>query len=212
MSSGVNAQASGGCPTDDSQIATLAHKALAQHGRVAEFNTLFVPGNKTAEITLHEPYEQASKYTFYAAVSTGKGKEPRALAVLGIDKIVKDDKVWTRLIVSVPGAGWLWPRRTFFVLGCTADGKPALAAELSAAVSNRGQSALLAILFIAAVYAGVSFGCRAPQGPWTLNPIRLTTGLTGRGSISNLQTFFFTEVLQSTSGLMLGKDSLRLGN
>jgi len=79
-------------------------------------------------------------------------------------------------------------------------------------VSNRGQSALLAILFIAAVYAGVSFGCRAPQGPWTLNPIRLTTGLTGRGSISNLQTFFFTEVLQSTSGLMLGKDSLRLGN
>src|SRR5215813_6912694 len=126
MSNGANAQTNGSCPQDDSQIERLTRKALAQHGRAAEFNTLFVQGDKTAEITVHEPYEQASKYIFSVAfspmVSTGKSGVSRALAVLGTDKIMKEDKILTRIIVSVPDAGWFWPRFVFFVFGCTADG------------------------------------------------------------------------------------------
>ncbi len=146
-----------------------------------------------------------------------KPSYPRKVIVRLFDRV---ENGWA-IDLAIPEAersfrGAFWRSFTYFVMACPADGskpkfnsggKASFVAVAEARASQGLTSFVLAIVLVGAFYLLVAYGHRASGRKFaaamglsssdalTLNPIKLTAGLTGRGSISNLQTFVFSLIV-----------------
>ena len=113
----------------------------------------------------------------------------------------------TRIFFSIPDtespSGWLYKSVTL-ILGAypKAGGDPIFSFSLPVQISNRGYSRTGGIIFAVIAYLCAALATWKKTGlsgraSFSLNPVQITAGVLGDGSISQLQVFFFSLLVAS---------------
>ena len=113
----------------------------------------------------------------------------------------------TRIFFSIPDtespSGWLYKSATL-ILGAypKAGGDPIFSFSLPVQISNRGYSRTGGIIFAVIAYLCAALATWKKTGlsgraSFSLNPVQITAGVLGDGSISQLQVFFFSLLVAS---------------
>jgi hypothetical protein len=146
------------------------------------------------------------------------------------DSVVKDGIVASenvtnarKVTVRVPDEGLLWPEVTLYVYGCTVKGdaakgeasSPTLAfwTNTTVQVSNKWVSSSLVWLFLVVAYLLLACAAwkadkkKADKNSLSflhyLDPVVLTAGADGRGSLSKLQILFFSLIVVGLVGYIV---------
>ncbi len=136
----------------------------------------------------------------------------RGIELLGRETAETGDER-TVLTLEVPNLfdhGWrylFWPTLSYYIAACPADGsamdantQKGFVAVVQTKVSSGGFVKLLTFSIVALVYLLAAVGVRRATTPppsfiQSLNPFRLTAGISGGSSISNLQVFTFSLIV-----------------
>ena len=113
----------------------------------------------------------------------------------------------TRIFFSIPDtespSGWIYKSATL-ILGAypKAGGDPIFSFSLPVQISNRGYSRTGGIIFAVIAYLCAALATWKKTGlsgraSFSLNPVQITAGVLGDGSISQLQVFFFSLLVAS---------------
>lgn len=102
-------------------------------------------------------------------------------------------------IAMPPSPHWLWRTATIYVYVCK-NGSPDQVSGIKIPVSSRRFDLTLVIGFLAALYVLAALAAHAVDGedaPWYryLDPVYMTAGSDGRGSLSKLQILFFSIIV-----------------
>jgi hypothetical protein len=186
-------------------------------GREAEFKTFLIKGGRTTQLYIRGA-ENNLNYKVVAipgvpkkevaqdsSLSGDKALASNIVPITGI-KIEDVDTAEARTIISLqmPEFGFLWPTVSFYVEACPIEGmQPSpqqFVSLVQAQVSSAKTSHLISVLVVILIYLLAANGVRKIKKPepsiWkALNPFRLTSGIFGRSSVSNLQIFIFTLII-----------------
>lgn len=101
------------------------------------------------------------------------------------------------IYLPIPGAGWkMWPRARLVVADVSDAGQRPAALVMTRFVSSKSASMLISIAFLFVLYFITAKAvARICKRSFTLNPVSLTQGISGRASIANLQILFFTMIV-----------------
>ncbi len=194
-------------------------------GRNAEFKTFLIKGGRTIPLyiigadkgmeyrvvaalgTNDQNGSTVSANVVPAPVTDGKLKHVQIIGVKyhGLDTNASTDDR-TELSIQVPEFDWLWPTVTFYVAGCSVGGggtgasQEGFVAVVQSRVSHARLSQLLSLTVVGLIYVLAALGVRSISVPpigflRALNPFRITAGISGQSSVSNLQIFVFTLIV-----------------
>ena len=184
--------------------------------------TNYVPAGTTSEFGLNTPYDAKTPYSGRIESDfdkSGVGKsfltiERRSLSISRIaddHPLVKNgliDKGDTLVTIDIPSeiAGW-WGQARIYVYACPAGGggSPSAVSATIVRVSPTIRSIGIAVLFVVIAYTLCALTAKAidPSNVlnhrWTryLDPVYMTAGSDGRGSLSKLQILFFSNIVFS---------------
>jgi hypothetical protein len=182
--------------------------------------TNYVPAGTTSEFGLNTPYDAKTRYSGRIESDfdkSGVGKsfltiERRSLSISRIaddHPLVKNgliDKGDTLVTIDIPSeiAGW-WGQARIYVYACPAGGggSPSAVSATIVRVSPTIRSIGIAVLFVVIAYTLCALTAKAidPSNVlnhrWTryLDPVYMTAGSDGRGSLSKLQILFFSNIV-----------------
>jgi hypothetical protein len=116
-----------------------------------------------------------------------------------LTKIATDSGNTLVTITMPPSPNWLWRTATIYVFACK-DGSPDQVSGIKIPVSSRRFDFTLVISFLAILYVLAAFAARAVDDgdiPWYryLDPVYMTAGSDGKGSLSKLQILFFSIIV-----------------
>ena len=193
---------------------------LSLPNRSASFETTFVKWDGTSRLLIVDT-ETTGDVAFYVVAQINDEfleKIPVRVSTRETVRVRNQDmakKGWAIDLAMPVASGSVqafWPSITYYVWACSAASTdrgtaPMFVAVAEARASQGLTSLVLALVLVGAFYLLVAYGHRASGRKFaaamglaasdgvTLNPIKLTAGLTGRGSISNLQTFVFSLIV-----------------
>lgn len=191
---------------------------LSLPNRSASFETTFAKWDGTSRLLVVDT-ETTGDLAFYVVAQIGDepAKEiPVRVSTREKVRVRNQEKKGWAIDLVMPEASGIaqafWPSITYYVWACSAASTdpataPSFVAVAEARASQGLTSFVLTVVLVGAFYLLVAYGHRASgrkfaaamglsaSDRFTLNPIKLTAGLTGRGSISNLQTFVFSLIV-----------------
>ncbi|MBK1667170.1 hypothetical protein CKO28_03815 [Rhodovibrio sodomensis] len=123
------------------------------------------------------------------------GDKARGLTVVAASR-APDNALHLRVRLSEPLGGGFWTPHDLLVFGCT-PGSPEIAflARTRIAVSTLWPAAGAAIGAVLLLYLAADAAAARRLGKISLDPVQITAGVDGRGSISKLQILFFTLIV-----------------
>jgi hypothetical protein len=194
-------------------------------------STYFLPDGANADFVLKEDFN--SKAVYFGRIEArfddaGKGSyfEPFAKDSFSVRQIPPDhplikrglaSKTDTLVTVQIPDdIGGFWPPASVYVYACTVpNGSPAAVSSVTLPVSSWRWSTFLVLLAVAAMYvaaAGASRSIdRTNQGvSWKryLDPVFMTAGADGKGSLAKLQILFFSTIVVGLLGYIVARTGL----
>ncbi len=196
---------------------------LSTRNRDASFETTFVKSGGTSRLLIVDT-ETTGDLAFYVVAKKGDetAKEiPVRVSSREMVQVRNQQKKGWAIDLAIPEppdglADAFWPAVTYYVRACppdtsadqpTTEAMTKFVALLNVRASDGVASVVLALVLVGGLYLLVAIGHQAAgrefatamglsvSDGFTLNPIKLTAGLTGRGSISNLQTFVFSLIV-----------------
>lgn len=201
VSPSARAQLGSACGVD---IGGLYDTVRTLQNRSADFLSGFLPDRSGVRLRFVDALEDAEELEFFAGritdpKSTATEDPAGAAKALTVQSVTLDDQARTLVTLGIPKAERLWwPRQRFFVAGCK-DGSILVSTIVDENVSRRGLCALLAGAFTVLLYLAVALAVALKKSEgrsgFSFNPVVITAGFTGRGSLSRLQIFFFTLIV-----------------
>ena len=170
----------------------------------------FIPAGAPVKVALNEPYKADTLY--FALILTHWNNAFYFLegAAFNAEKIPDNDPLVTQNLVDssstlftmrVPAAaGGVWGSASLYVWTCdTATGRPAYLSELDIRTISPVYSAIIIGLLVIIIYlaAAAALSRKHRQVKWFkyLDPVHMTAGSDGKGSLSKLQILFFSLVV-----------------
>ena len=184
--------------------------------------TRILPGGAYVDIVLQFDSLPESQVT-YRGIVDGGGDDVKQLneSVVSAQGITAEDSVVKNGIVAsgnvanarkvtlrVPDAGLLWPEVTLYVYGCNVKGELKFWTNTTIRVSNTLISSVLVWIFLIATYLLLGWAAakvdKNEHPLWYyLDPVVLTAGADGRGSLSKLQILFFSLIVVGLVGYII---------
>jgi hypothetical protein len=182
--------------------------------------TNFVPAGATTEFGLRTPYD--AKIPYFGRIESdfdnkGEGKAFATIEKhsLNISQIPDDhplvkrgrmDKGDTLVTIDIsPDLGGFWDPARIYIYACPAagGGSPSAVSWTVVRVSPTGWSSLVAVLFVIVAYVLSALTAKAIdrsnvlgyRWPRYLDPVYMTAGSDGKGSLSKLQILFFSTIV-----------------
>jgi hypothetical protein len=183
--------------------------------------TNYIPAGSTSEFGLATPYDAKISYSGKIESDldhSGVGKSflPIERHSLNISRIPDDhplvkrgrvDKGDTLATIDIPSdiSGWWWGQERIYLYACPAGGggSPSAVSSTIVRVSPTIPSIAIAVLFVVIAYVLCALTAKAidPSNVlkhgWMryLDPVYMTAGSDGRGSLSKLQILFFSSIV-----------------
>jgi hypothetical protein len=192
------------CAHEKDSPVTLAKSTSG--GAQIESATSLIPAGAASDFVLHEPYKQGTP--FFAAierdkfnmlgrsaVSAASMPENHALVKSGLAQ--KND---TLIIVSIPSSeSGFWRRANLYVYKCVTPNATDVS-RLQTHISSTFYSAGMVWLVLIAIYTLAALSARLTSSDnyhWFkyFDPVVLTAGTDGRGSLAKLQVLFFSLIV-----------------
>jgi hypothetical protein len=125
-------------------------------------------------------------------------------------------KTDTLVTVKIPDIGGFWQSAKVYVYACTVPGaNPAAVSSVTLPMSSWRWSAFLVLLAVAAMYVSAAGASRSidktNQGvSWRryLDPVFMTAGADGKGSLAKLQILFFSTIVVGLLGYIVARTGL----
>jgi hypothetical protein len=183
--------------------------ATASSGRRGAFETGVLPGGAETSMAIDEPFQDARELRFVVRTRWG-GEWPEQGSLVFAQ--AAEDPMKSRLVFTVPPTGTFWHKPiAFLVVACGKDSAtPVFLVEEESYVSSRKGAMVVAGAAVAFFYLAVAvfvWWRRRHEAPYAqagwlrrLDPVFITAGYNGYGSVSKLQIFFFTLIV---AGLLL---------
>jgi len=171
--------------------------------------TLFLPTNQPIDIGVRVTYVDQMRY--FATVDPGGGDQdilPRQdvitrRAIAG-DPLVKShmldiDQTIVTLTIPSEDAG-VWQQSDLYLYTCGTKGSPDSVSKTIVRLSPYGLSLWICVIVILISYIGVAFALRGPGHTFlsfirSLDPVKVTAGADGNGSLSKFQVLLFSVVV-----------------
>jgi hypothetical protein len=196
-------------------------------------STYFLPAGTPADFVLKEDFN--SKAVYFGRIEaifdqTGKGIyfEPFPKDSFSAREIPPEhplikrglaSKTDTLVTVQIPDeVGGFWQPAKVYVYACTVPygkGSPAAVSLVTLPVSSWRWSAFLVLLAVATMYVGAAIASRSidktNQGvSWRryLDPVFMTAGADGKGSLAKLQILFFSTIVVGLLGYIVARTGL----
>jgi hypothetical protein len=183
--------------------------------------TSYVPAGALSEFGLRTPYDPKILYSGkiesdFDALNVGKAFSPIEKHSLNISRIPDDhplvkrgrmDKNDTLVTIEIPSSisGLLWEQARIYIYACpTIDGgSPTAVSSTVVRVSPTFPSIVIAVLFVLLAYVLCALTAKAIDRSNVLNyrwmryldPVYMTAGSDGKGSLSKLQILFFSTIV-----------------
>ena len=171
--------------------------------------TYFLPSGTSVDLVLDEPFKDGTRYFAYVEqneksrwrlgrgfLTANKLPESHALVKKGVAEASR-----TLITLRLPASiGSLWRRANLYVYTCVAPGKAASVSQLATRISSPFYSGLVVWSAILVVYLLAAFASKAADTKtirWYryLDPVFMTAGTDGKGSLSKLQILFFSLIV-----------------
>jgi hypothetical protein len=178
-------------------------------GATLATETLFLPTDQPIDIGVRTAYADQTRY--FAAVDRD-GIDPDILArqdvvtrrAIAGDTLVKRhlldaDQTIVTLSISSEDAGF-WQQSDLYLYTCGTKGSPDSVSKTSVRLSPYGWSLWICAAVILLSYIGVAFALRDAGHTFlsfirSLDPVKVTAGADGKGSLSKFQILLFSEVV-----------------
>jgi hypothetical protein len=109
--------------------------------------------------------------------------------------LLDKDQTIVSLYVSNSVAGF-WNRADLYIYACGTDGSPAQVSRAPTRISSSIFSNVIAIATVVIAYACAAFAWRTDSFGWhSLNPVKITAGVDGKGSLAKFQIGFFSLIV-----------------
>jgi hypothetical protein len=178
-------------------------------GATLATETLFLPTSQPINVGVRTTYVDQVRY--FAALDRD-GSDPDVLArqdvvtrrAIAGDTLVKQhlldaDQTIVTLIVPSEDAGF-WQQSDLYLYTCGAKGSPDSVSKISVRLSPYGWSLWICAIVILLSYIGAAFALREPGHTFvsfigSLDPVKVTAGADGKGSLSKFQILLFSVVV-----------------
>ena len=195
-------------------------------------STYFLPAGATADFVLKDEFDpDAVYYGRIEAGFSGQGRgtyfEPFSKNSISASEIPADHPLVTRGVASksdtlitaqIPdGIGGLWPLAKVYVYACTVPGgSPAEVSSITMPVSSWVWSTVIVLLSVVVMYVGAAIASRsidtttASEVSWRryLDPVFMTAGSDGKGSLAKLQILFFSTIVVGLMAYIVARTGL----
>jgi hypothetical protein len=173
----------------------------------------FMPAGGALKVALNEKYNADNRYYAYIDTHTapknvpGPFMETREIGASEIssdDALVKSGEVQagaTLLTLNIPpSVGGLWDYVDLYMWRCAENGSPAYVSRLTIATSYPQYSSLIVwpLVFVVYVLGALATSAMSKRNArWYrfLDPVYLTAGSDGKGSLAKLQILFFSLIV-----------------
>jgi hypothetical protein len=186
-------------------------------GEAIVIDGYFLPTEQPVSVGLRTSY--VDKLRYFAALERSDGVTHilqrqdvitrRAVAsdTLVQRKLLEPDQVIVTLTMDDDDAG-LWQRSDLYLYTCGTEGSPAKVSKSNVRLSPHWYSLWACAVSVLLVYVWVALALRRPRGEWSeiskaLNPVKLTAGRDGKGSLSKFQILTFTLTVFGLIALLL---------
>jgi hypothetical protein len=173
--------------------------------------TPFVPAGRAAEFILKERFDPAATYYFKIEAQYAQPRPFGGRDDISVTEFKDNDPLVTSgaatkgdslVRIQVPAAaGSSWRTARLHVYSCNGADAPVINSRLTIRISSNSYSVATVGIVTALMYIGAAFAFRRklnPAGPFDLrflNPVVLTAGSDGHGSLSKLQILFFSLIV-----------------
>jgi hypothetical protein len=175
------------------------------------YDSFFLPagGSGSVDVGLDAKFDQAARYFAYISrddqhrlmLARSNVLSRRATAGDSLVKkgLLEPDQTIVNLRISDAIAG-LWNRADLYLYTCGTNGSPAQVSRSAVRLSSSNYSNLISFLAVIFAYCAAASAYRS--GPLTpraffrsLNPVTMTAGIDGKGSLSKLQVMYFSLIV-----------------
>jgi hypothetical protein len=185
--------------------------------------TYFLPARGTADIVLSEPFKEGTPYLGYIERTDRSASSFLRVGDITATKIPEDhslikkglaEKTDTLLTLRIPERlGGLWRSVTLYIYTCrsaTGPTSPKSVSVLNTRVSSPLYSSITVWLVVLSLYAFAALAYRttdAQAAKWYryLDPVYLTAGADGRGSLAKLQILYFSLIVAGVLGYIVAR-------
>jgi hypothetical protein len=172
--------------------------------------TYFLPAGGPVEVGVNKTFNPSARYFAYIERSDNTAQKLLPNGAVTTTKVPDDnwlvkkgllDKGDTLLTLQVPDSiAGFWQSATLYLWVCENTGRPKSVSELTMPVSSPLYSSIAVWLSIAILYVAAALAAhRIRQGSACviryLDPVYLTAGSDGKGSLSKLQILFFSMII-----------------
>jgi hypothetical protein len=191
---------------DDNEFATELKSGRNPVGDTIVIDTNFLPTNQAVSIGVRTPYVDYLR--FFAAVERSDGTQDilfrqdvvtrRAVAsdALVKKRLLEADQAIVTLSIDDENAGH-WQRADLYLYTCGATGSPARVSKTNIRLSPYWYSLWTCTAFVLLAYVWIAFALRKQDHTFmsfvrSLNPVKVTAGPDGKGSLSKFQILSFS--------------------
>jgi hypothetical protein len=214
-----------GC--DKAKFTGLSSEQLDQilhSGSIEEHNALFattkiLPAETRVDLVLQtqKPADAQPRFHIITEINSHfVGAEPAIVRPIPNDhQLIKDGVVSASATLITfwfrPNLGWLWPEGSVHVLGCNGPQYQSVA-SIYMPISSRFYSGLvwllLVVLYGFAAFAAAKVDKQNLKWYRYLDPVVLTAGANGKGSLTNLQVLFFSVIVVGLVAYIVARTGL----
>jgi hypothetical protein len=194
-------------------------------------STYFLPAGATTNFVLKQDFN--SKAVYFGRIEAmfdndGQGNyfEPFAKDSFSASQIPPDhslvkrglaSKTDTLITAKIPDEiSGLWQDAKIYVYACTVpNGSPAAVSLLTMPVSSWRWSTLFVLIGVVVMYVGAAIASRSidatnPEASWKryLDPVFMTAGADGKGSLAKLQILFFSMIVVGLLAYIVARTGL----
>ena len=191
---------------DEGEFNTELKSGRNPVGDTVVIDTNFLPTNQQVSIGVRTPY--VDKLRFFAALERDDGKQDilfrqdvvtrRAVAADNLvkKKLVEADQTIVTLTIDDEDAGH-WQRSDLYLYTCGTKGSPARVSKTTIRLSPYWISLWVCAASVLLAYVWIVFALRKgdhtlPSFVRSLNPVKVTAGPDGKGSLSKFQILCFS--------------------